>query len=71
MLYIKSVTGSASHSKDNRISSLLREHDSDKDGFLSEEDFIKFYYVSSVDSEETVWNNLEHRRYRKDLKRFN
>lgn len=71
--YIQAVTSSSSSSRDSRVTQLLAGYDSDKDGFLSEEDLIRFYEEScdGKEKEENIWINLQNLHYRKDLRKFN
>ena len=43
------------------------QYDSDKDGYLTEENFLSFYEYSTKRNEGTVWNNLETFGIRNDL----
>lgn len=67
------MTNSQSHNKDSRVLYLLREYDLDKDGYLTEEDLIRFYGDScdGGEKEDNVWGNLANLHYRNDLRKFN
>ena len=45
------------------------DHDSDKDGYLSLEDFVEFYHLAAKSRSSVVWNNLNAHHYRNDLKK--
>jgi hypothetical protein len=70
--YIEGVTLSFCPLFDSRISSLYAEYDTDKDGILLVDDFLKFYEDCMLDVEkmETVDKNLANLRYRRDLKLY-
>ena len=57
---------------DSRINSLFADYDTDKDGILVLENFLKFYEDCLLDIEkvETVEKNLSNLRYRRDLKLY-
>lgn len=37
---------------------IYEQYDTDKDGYLTETDFLKFYEVSAASKESAVWSNL-------------
>lgn len=41
-----------------KVDKIYDEYDKDRDGYLTEEDFINFYEISSKTKERSVWNNL-------------
>jgi len=45
-------------------------HDTDKDGLLTEENFLNFYLQASLTREKTVWENLATHHIRPDLKKY-
>ena len=55
---------------DSRIKDTYDTYDSDKDGFLSLEDFIEFYTQAAVERPYVVWKNIHAYHYRNDLKRI-
>lgn len=52
---------------------LLKGYDLDNDGYLTEEDLIRFYGDScdGGEKEDNVWGNLANLHYRNDLRKFN
>ena len=70
--YIEGVTLCFCPLFDNRINSFFAEYDSDKDGILVAEDFIRFYEDCMFDPEKSdvVEKNLTNLRYRRDLKLY-
>jgi hypothetical protein len=57
-------------SSDDKIRKVFNEYDKGNKGYLKEEEFLKFYEVSSVSKEEIVWNNLRGLGYGPDLKKI-
>ncbi len=57
--FLESSTGDSCQPDDLRIKDTLEKFDEDKDGFLTEEDFINLYKHSCVHRPKTVWKNLE------------
>lgn len=53
-----------------KISSLYNKYDDDNDGFLTFENFLKFYDDAAKDRPPTVWSNLRSFGVRGDF-RFN
>lgn len=55
---------------DNRVINLFEKYDSDNDKVLKFEDFLRFYYDSTVCREHVVFENLLMLGYGKDLKKI-
>ena len=51
----------------NKVDKIYEQYDTDKDGYLTESDFISFYEYSAKVRESTVWSNLEMFGIRNDL----
>ena len=68
--FISSCTGDECKSSDNRVKSVFTKYDHDKDGVLTEEDFLEFYSSACRERKSVVLSNLTSHHYRKDLKRF-
>ena len=68
--FTNSCTGDPCKPGDRRMQEFFLNNDSDHDGLLTLEDFLKFYTNSSIFKPHTVWNNLNSHHYRQDLKRF-
>lgn len=49
---------------------MFARYDDDKDGFVTEENFMKFYYDAALDKAEAVWQNLAAHHIRNDLKKY-
>jgi Ca2+-binding EF-hand superfamily protein len=43
---------------ENKVGEIYENYDTDKDGFLTLDDFLKFYEKSIKSRESTVWSNL-------------
>jgi hypothetical protein len=43
----------------DKIISLYQKYDTNQDGLLNFEDFLRFYTDSSIDKPSTVWSNLK------------
>ena len=70
-MFIKFTTNTvdgAITTKDSRIVEIYNNYDSNMDGFLSKDDFLRFYRERAEIKPETVWSNLAHRGYTNDLK---
>ena len=67
--FINSCTNDGCKGEDKRVKEVFTIHDADKDGFLTLEDFIGFYYTACKDRPHVVWNNLASHHYRNDLKK--
>lgn len=52
---------------DHRVKDIFTQMDSDNDGFLVLEDFLRFFTNASKTRQGTVWNNLQAHGYRNDL----
>jgi len=51
--------GTFTKSYHDKINPIFSKHDSNRDGLLSFEDFVRFYTESATDKPSTVWNNLK------------
>ena len=65
--FILGATNEAISSTDDRIKGLFAAHDSDKDGVLQREEFVKFYTDAAVSRPERVWENIKNHFIRGDL----
>ena len=68
--YISKVTGTheITNLQDIRIKQFFDEYDKEKTGFISEENFLKFYLDAlRTNKEDTVWDNLKAMGIREDL----
>lgn len=54
--------------KDNRIVKLYNDYDSNIDGYLTLDDFLKFYRDNAENKPSVVWDNLLHVKIGNDLK---
>jgi hypothetical protein len=52
---------------ETRVEKIYDEYDKDKDGYLTEDDFLNFYETSARSKESAVWSNLETFGVRNDL----
>lgn len=69
--FIQGCCGDLPSPHDNRIQSLFANYDSNKDGNLEEEEFIRFYHnCSTSDKVGTVRENLRAFNVRHDLKKW-
>lgn len=66
--FIHSCTGEMCSAQDLRVRSTLSVWDTDKDGLLSESDFLAFYQNACQEKKAVVWKNLHGHQYRNDLK---
>ena len=57
-------------SDDVRIKEIFQKYDGDKDGLLTEDDFLEFYLNASKEKKQVVMANLRKLHYRPDLKRY-
>ena len=55
---------------DNRVVEILEKYDKEKNGYLIEDNFLKFYSFACKNKSNIVTKNLETYHYRKDLKRY-
>ena len=72
--YISKVTGTheITNLQDIRIKQFFDEYDKEKTGFISEENFLKFYLDAlRTNKEDTVWENLKSMGIREDLQSRN
>ena len=65
--YHQKCVGEVSSMSENRVERIYDTYDEDKDGYLTEDDFIKFYSNAVRNKESAVWNNLETLGIRNDL----
>ena len=68
--FIRCCLNDKCHAEDQRVKDLFEKYDTDKDDILKEEDFIKFYYDSSMRKPAVVWANLKALNYREDLTKY-
>lgn len=66
--YHQKCVGDASSIGETKLEKIYEVYDTNKDGYLSLDDFIRFYENSIKTREYTVWNNLETLGIRYDLK---
>ncbi|KAL4488468.1 hypothetical protein ABPG72_013036 [Tetrahymena utriculariae] len=69
--FIESCTKDVCKVDDYRVKDVFQFWDSDKDGYLSEQDFLEFYRKGSKDKKETVMRNIQAHQYSDDLARQN
>ena len=67
--FIHTCTNDNCKGDDRRVNEIFAKWDTDKDGFLSEENFVEFYGLAAQERKVVVWNNLHAHHYRNDLKR--
>ena len=69
--FIHGSTGNSCHKTDNRVVTIINKYDGDKDGSITLQEFLKFYYDgSSGPTLKVVQSNLKHHNVRLDLKKF-
>ncbi|EAR85485.2 ubiquitin carboxy-terminal hydrolase (macronuclear) [Tetrahymena thermophila SB210] len=68
--FIESCTKDVCKVDDYRVIDVFKFWDSDKDGYLSEQDFLEFYRKGSKDKKETVMKNIQAHYYSDDLARL-
>lgn len=56
--YHQKCVGEVMSQGEAKVDKIYDEYDKDRDGYLTEEDFINFYEISSKTKERSVWNNL-------------
>lgn len=69
-LFIRGVTSEPPKIYDERVDSLFKTHDKNKDGFIEREEFLEFYRSASCGKDTTVRENLRHHNVRNDLLRL-
>lgn len=65
--YHQRCVGEVSSLSENKVDKIYDQYDTDKDGYLTESDFLSFYEYSAKVRESTVWSNLEMFGIRNDL----
>ena len=55
---------------DYQVQGLFKDHDKEKKGWLTKDQFLNFYELAACDREDTVWNNLKELGYGPDLNRM-
>ena len=65
--YQQRCIGEITSLSESRVDKIYEQYDQDKDGYLTEADFLKFYEVSAASKESAVWSNLETFGVRNDL----
>ena len=66
-LFIRGVTSEPPKLYDDRVDSLFKAHDKNKDGLIEREEFMEFYRGASSGKDNTVRDNLRHNNVRNDL----
>jgi len=66
--FTNSCTGDPCKATDKRIQEFFTSHDDDRDGLLTEENFLEFYRQACIQRPNVVWTNLASHHYRNDLK---
>lgn len=56
---------------DHKVAGVFAKYDTDRDGFMDEDGFIRFYSDSTIAREAVVWENLKQYGIRNDLKFVN
>lgn len=54
----------------SRINEIFADFDSNRDGFLTEQDFLDFYLSACINKPQVVWTNVYAHNYRNDLKNY-
>ena len=67
--FIHSCTNDHCKAEDKRVKDVFALHDDDRDGFLTLENFLKFYSSACKQRPSVVWSNLHSHHYRNDLKK--
>jgi len=67
--FIHSCTNDHCKADDKRVKEVFATYDTDRDGFLTLENFLDFYTSASKSRGHVVWNNLHAHHYRNDLKK--
>ena len=67
--FIHSCTNDNCQGDDRRVKEVFAQYDSDRDGFLTQDNFLEFYYSACKQRSHVVWNNLASHHYRNDLKK--
>lgn len=65
--YHQRCVGEVSSMSESKVDKIYDVHDEDKDGYLTESDFLKFYENAVQTRESAVWSNLETFGIRNDL----
>jgi Ca2+-binding EF-hand superfamily protein len=68
--FINSCTNENCKAEEARVKQTMVKYDDDHDGFMTEENFLTFYYQACKDRKDTVWSNLQAHHYRKDLQKY-
>lgn len=56
--YHQRCVGEISSISESRVEKIYDTYDTDKDGYLTEENFLKFYHTSANQRESAVWSNF-------------
>jgi len=67
--FIHSCTGDYCKADDKRVKEVFATYDTDRDGFLNQENWLEFYISACRTRPHVVWNNLHSHHYRNDLKK--
>lgn len=68
MDFILKCTGEKCSIDDSRIKDTYDSYDSDKDGYLTLDDFYEFYGQAALERPYVVWKNIHAYHYRNDLR---
>lgn len=68
--FIRSCTDDNCLITDPRVTNLFRDYDNDNDGCVTWEEFVEFYWVSSVKKPDVVRSNIISHNYTNDLKKI-
>ncbi len=69
MCWLAAIVDDNCKGDDRRVKDIFVKWDADKDGYLTEENFIEFYKLAATERKGVVWNNLHAHHYRNDLKK--
>jgi Ca2+-binding EF-hand superfamily protein len=56
--YHQKCVGEVQSQGEAKVDKIYDQYDRDKDGYLTENDFLNFYEISSRSKEDSVWKNL-------------
>lgn len=68
--FVYKCTNERCSPEDSRIKDTYITYDSDKDGYLTSDDFVRFYTDAAVERASIVWKNLHALHFRNDLKKI-
>ena len=67
--FIHSCTNDNCKGDDKRVKDVFATYDTDRDGFLTLDNFLEFYFLACKQRSSVVWGNLYAHHYRNDLKK--